>query len=114
MRASQLSLIGIIGVILIVVTFFIVPFAINRSLRDHSEIQGKDEYYLKVLRLKEYRGSVFINDSLSVETAYDNSQPRPLHLFEFLSVGDSLVKHAQNDTIVVIKSSGESRWFKLH
>ncbi len=72
-------------------------------------INPKLDYNIKVEDVFEYRGELFINDSISLGSAYDNQYP-PNHLLDFIEVGDSISIGAHNDTIKLFKRNKEF-WF---
>lgn len=63
----------------------------------------------KVSKIKEYKGVLFLNDSLKLATSYRNTKPVEM-LYEFIKKGDSIELKLGNDTLFLHRG-GKKYWF---
>ncbi len=63
----------------------------------------------RVSKIKEYRGVLYLNDSLKLATAYKNTTPVEM-LYEFIRKGDSIDIKPGNDTLFLHREN-KKYWF---
>jgi hypothetical protein len=66
-------------------------------------------YNFKVLKIKEYKGVLYLNDSLKLSTAYKNTTPVEM-LYEFIRKGDSIDIKSGSDTLFLYREN-KKHWF---
>ena len=67
-------------------------------------------YSFKVNNLKEYKGILYINDSIELATTYNNGKHPYLMLYEIIEKGDSISLKSNSDTLYLYKGK-KKYWF---
>lgn len=112
---SKYSVSKILLLMLIPIFLFIVIAIVkNRQLRRYKLVEFDKSYFFTVHKMNEYRGELFLNDSISIGAAYDNGRPYPNFLHDYLMMGDSIAKKVNSDSIIVFRSGFSNRWFIHH
>ncbi len=110
---NESKFIALIGMILILLLVFGLNFAINIFYGNYSLIDRCNNYHIKILNVKEYRGVLFINDSLEFSSANRENNDSVLWLYKFIKLGDSLVLESTNDTLFIYRNK-KKHWFKYY
>lgn len=103
----------LIGMTLILFFVFGLNFINNRLYGNYSLIDRCNNYHIKILSIKEYKGVLFINDSLEFSSANREDNDSVLWLYKFIKLGDSLVLESTNDTLFIYRNK-KKHWFKYY
>jgi hypothetical protein len=77
-------------------------------------LKSDQSYNAKVLQIQEYKGWVFINDSVALSGNNIKYEKEKKVLYKILKIGDSVSTAAFNDSIYVFKPTGEVLKFLKH
>jgi hypothetical protein len=107
-RGFKIPVISIALFTIAIVSYYTIKFRNYRWI-DHDQF-----YSLKIRSIETLRGTIFVNEPIKITATYDNAKPFPCSIDSYLAVGDSLVKHSNNDTIFVYRKNVPSKWFVNH
>ena len=98
------------GLAFLIISMFFTKSLLNKKYSGYEVLNTCRNNNFVVENIKEYKGVLYINDSIELATAYNNETPIVM-LHEFLETSDSIVLKKSADTLKVYRN-GKNYWFK--
>lgn len=90
-----------------------ITYVLIESHRKYENIEKDKRYNFRVVEFHQYRGVLFLNDSIAIGPSYDDKRPPSRYLNRMIEKGDSIVKNKNSDTIYLYKGI-KVYWFIRH
>lgn len=98
-------------IVFLITCVLLLNYYLRETYGGYSLLDRCQTHNITVNDVRDYKGVVYINDSIKLSTSYKNDTPPPVFmLYEFIQKGDSITLEAKSDTLFLFRGN-EKHWF---